>query len=72
MAGTTTRLTVPVLVSHGTADKAMLPKNGEFTLQAIKGAKSSWYEGGGHMLFWENTARFNTELAAFVDGAQRK
>lgn len=71
-AETFSKLTVPVLVSHGTADKAMLPKNGEFTLQAIKGAKSSWYEGGGHMLFWENTAMFNTELAAFVDGAQRK
>lgn len=66
-AETFAKLSVPVLVSHGTADRAMLPRNGEFTLGAIRGARASWYEGGGHMLFWENAARFNAELAAFVD-----
>lgn len=71
-ADTFAKLSVPVLVTHGTADRAMLPKNGEFTLNAIKGAKASWYEGGGHLLFWENAARFNAELAAFVDASQRK
>jgi non-heme chloroperoxidase len=71
-AETFAKLTVPVLVSHGTADRAMLPKNGEFTLGAIRGARASWYEGGGHMLFWESAGRFNTELSAFVDGAQRR
>lgn len=71
-AETFARLAVPVLVSHGTADRAMLPRNGEFTLGAIRGARASWYEGGGHMLFWENASRFNTELSAFVDAAQRR
>jgi pimeloyl-ACP methyl ester carboxylesterase len=71
-ADTFARLTVPVLVSHGTADRAMLPRNGEHTLVAVKAAKASWYEGGGHMLFWEEATRFNAELSAFVDTAQRR
>lgn len=70
-AETFRKLSVPVLVSHGRQDQAMLPRNGEFTLGAIPAAKASWYDNVGHLPFWEQPARFNTELAAFVDAAQR-
>jgi non-heme chloroperoxidase len=35
------------------------------------GAKLSVYEGVGHAPFWEDTERFNTELAAFVRMANK-
>lgn len=70
-AETFKKLTVPVLVSHGRQDQAMLPRNGEFTLGAIPAAKASWYDNTGHLPFWEQAARFNTELAAFADAAQK-
>jgi pimeloyl-ACP methyl ester carboxylesterase len=29
-------------------------------------AETSWYDGVGHMPFWEDHERFNRELDAFV------
>jgi pimeloyl-ACP methyl ester carboxylesterase len=37
----------------------------------IPGAKLSVYEGVGHSPFYEDAARFNAELAAFVRTAAR-
>jgi pimeloyl-ACP methyl ester carboxylesterase len=34
-------------------------------------AKLSLYDGIGHAPFWEDTARFNAELAAFVRAANK-
>ena len=63
------QLRLPVLVTHGTLDCLVLPTMGEFTAAAVPGAKLSVYDGIGHLPFWEDAARFNRELAAFVRAA---
>ncbi|HWM46300.1 MAG TPA: alpha/beta hydrolase [Xanthobacteraceae bacterium] len=64
------RIACPVLVTHGTADPVLLASMGEYTASRIKDAKLSLYEGVGHTPFWEDTARFNRELAAFVSATR--
>lgn len=63
------RLSVPVLVTHGREDMIILPSMAEHVLGHCNTAVASWYDGVGHMPFIEETERFNLELAAFVDRA---
>lgn len=60
------RLTVPVLVSHGRLDNFVLPAMAEHVLQLCPTARASWYEGVGHMPFMEDPERFNRELASIA------
>jgi pimeloyl-ACP methyl ester carboxylesterase len=60
-------LTLPVLVTHGTEDRLILPGMGRFTAAAVPNAKLSLYDGVGHSPFYEDAPRFNRELAAFVE-----
>ena len=60
------RLRVPVLVTHGEEDQIVLPPVGRYTLETVPEAKGSFYAGVGHSPFWEETERFNAELAEFV------
>jgi pimeloyl-ACP methyl ester carboxylesterase len=64
-------LKLPVLVTQGTADRLILPSAAKYTATTIPGAKLSMYDGIGHAPFWEDTARFNSELAAFVRAANK-
>lgn len=57
---------LPVLLTHGTADRINLPVISERQAGLIAGARASWYEGGGHLPFWEDPARFNRELLELV------
>ncbi len=59
-------LSVPVLVSYCTADALVPVEMGEHAMALIPGAEASVYEGIGHAPFFEDSARFNTELAAFA------
>jgi non-heme chloroperoxidase len=63
------RLRVPVLVTHGTMDRIILPAAGQYTAAQVPGARLSLYDGVGHSPFFEDPTRFNRELAAFVRGA---
>ena len=65
------RLRIPVLVTHGEEDQVVLPAVGRYTVQTIPGAKGSFYAGVGHSPFWEDSERFNAELAVFVTSANR-
>ncbi|HXQ51678.1 MAG TPA: alpha/beta hydrolase [Stellaceae bacterium] len=65
------RLTLPVLVTHGTEDRLILPAMGRFTAASVPGATLSLYDGIGHAPFFEDAPRFNRELAAFAASAQR-
>lgn len=65
------RMRLPVLVTHGTHDRLILPGMAEFTAATAPDAKLSLYEGIGHAPFFEDAPRFNRELAAFVAAAQR-
>jgi non-heme chloroperoxidase len=60
------RLSVPVLVTHGRRDLIVLPAMAEHVLEVCEGAEASWYEGVGHLPFAEDPARFDRELADFV------
>ena len=58
-------VSVPVLVSHGRKDAIVLPSMAEHVLGACGTATPSWYDGVGHMPFWEEAERFDRELAEF-------
>jgi non-heme chloroperoxidase len=60
------KLTLPVLVSHGAEDKNAKLATAQYTASVIPGAKLSVYDGIGHSPFYEDAPRFNSELAAFV------
>jgi non-heme chloroperoxidase len=65
------RLSVPVLVTHGRKDTIVLPSMAEHVLGHCNTAAASWYDAAGHMPFIEETERFNLGLAAFVDRASQ-
>jgi non-heme chloroperoxidase len=64
-------LKLPVLVTQGAADRLVLPAAAKHTVATIPGAKLSIYDGVGHAPFWEDTTRFNAELATFVRAANK-
>jgi non-heme chloroperoxidase len=63
------RLSVPVLVTHGLADAIVLPSMGEHVVDVCATARASWYEDVGHLPFLEDSDRFDRELAEFADQA---
>ncbi len=62
---------MPVLITHGRQDAIVLPAVAELAAGLIPGARLSWYDDCGHSPFWEDTPRFNRELAAFAAAAWR-
>jgi non-heme chloroperoxidase len=62
-------VTVPVLVTHGHDDAIVLPSMAEHTLTVCPAANASWYDGVGHMPFWEAPDRFAHELAGLARSA---
>lgn len=65
------KLTIPVLVTHGAQDRNAKLDTAKYTASVIPGAKLSIYDGIGHSPFYEDAARFNGELAAFVRMANK-
>jgi non-heme chloroperoxidase len=57
---------VPTLVTHGLRDAVVLPTVAELVAATVPGARTSLYAECGHAPFWEEAARFNRELLAFV------
>ena len=62
-------VSVPVLVTHGRDDTIVLPSMAERTLTVCPAATVSWYDGVGHMPFWEVPDRFDHELAGLARNA---
>jgi non-heme chloroperoxidase len=60
-------VTVPVLVTHGRDDAIVLPTMAEHVLGTCATATASWYEGVGHMPFWEAAERFDAEVASLSE-----
>jgi non-heme chloroperoxidase len=60
-------ISVPTLVSHGTADQVIFPSAAELTASKVRSARISWYEDIGHTPHWEDPDRFNSELADFIE-----
>ncbi len=63
---------VPILFSTGTEDPLVPPQDVEKIRAAIPQATLSTYDGAAHFPFVDDTARFNRELAAFVQQAQAR
>lgn len=59
-------LSIPVLITHGTADAIVLPSMVEDVVRSGNRVELSSYEGVSHMPFWEAPDRFNRELARFT------
>ena len=59
-------LDLPVLITHGTADRIVRPAMSEHLAGIIPNATTSFYEGVGHAPFIEAPNRFNDELLAFA------
>jgi non-heme chloroperoxidase len=64
-------VSVPVLVTHGRDDAIILPAMAEHTLKICPAATPSWYDGVGHMPFWEAPDRFNRELLDLASRTSR-
>jgi non-heme chloroperoxidase len=62
-------VSVPVLVTHGRDDMIVLPSMAEHARNICPTATASWYEGVGHMPFWELPDRFDHELASLARNA---
>ena len=54
---------IPVLVTHGEADRVVLPEAGKYFLKHCGTARESWYPEVGHAPFFEDAPRFNREIA---------
>lgn len=57
----------PFLISHGVAERIVLPRHAQYNARLLKNSKLSLYEDVGHMPFQENNERFNRELKNFVN-----
>jgi len=62
-------LTVPALVTHGTADRLVLLSMAEHIVRTVPGAEQSFYEDVGHVPFVEDIDRFNEELRSLTSRA---
>jgi 3-oxoadipate enol-lactonase len=58
---------VPTLIIHGDADPLIMPTNGEYLAQHIKGAKHIVYPNVGHIPIVENYEQFNRDVLAFLE-----
>jgi pimeloyl-ACP methyl ester carboxylesterase len=65
-------LPVPALVTYCLADALVLPHMGEHAMAHIPDAEASIYPDIGHAPFFEDSVRFNAELAEFVRRAHRQ
>ena len=61
------RLSKPVLITHGEADAIVLRGASELHAATLRQARTSFYPNIGHTPFWEDAPRFNRELRAFVE-----
>jgi len=60
------QLRLPVLVVHGDADEVVNIDTGHHISATVKEASMSVFSGVGHGPFWEQSERFNAELAEFA------
>jgi pimeloyl-ACP methyl ester carboxylesterase len=59
-------IAAPTLVLHGTADGVVDARNSELLAERIPDAQLQWFEGGGHLFFWEQPERFVDVVTEFL------
>lgn len=60
-------LRVPVLALHGSQDRINLPQMALYTARSSRNGRALIYDGVGHAPFWEAPARFDADLAAYLE-----
>lgn len=66
------KLSLPVLVTQGDADRLVPVSAARAIAERVPGARLSMYPGIGHSPFYEEPERFNRELASFAEQNQRR
>jgi 3-oxoadipate enol-lactonase len=61
------QIQAPTLVVHGELDPLVLPENGRYLAEHIKGAKLLLYPNTGHLLIIERAEEFNRDVLAFLE-----
>lgn len=61
------RIQVPTLVIHGDVDPLVVPANGQYLAEHIKGAKHIVYHNVGHIPIIEYPEDFNRDVLAFLE-----
>jgi pimeloyl-ACP methyl ester carboxylesterase len=64
--GDLAKLRKPALVTYGEADTVVLPAMAKLIARSAPASSMSGYPNVGHAPFWEETGRYNSELAAFA------
>ena len=59
-------LEAPTLVLHGTEDVVVDPRNAVLLAERCPGMRLEWFEGGGHLFFWEQPDRFVGVVTEFL------
>jgi 3-oxoadipate enol-lactonase len=59
-------LAASTLVLHGTEDVVVDPGNARLLASRIPDARLEWFEGCGHLLFWEQPERFAEVVGEFL------
>jgi 3-oxoadipate enol-lactonase len=57
---------IPTLVVHGTADVVVDPANAALLAERIRDSRVELFPGCGHLLFWEQPARFVRVVEEFL------
>lgn len=65
------RITAPALLIHGTEDAVVAPANSALLAEGLADARVEWFDGAGHLLFWEAPERFAEVVADFLVGEAR-
>ncbi len=60
------QLGAPTLLLHGTADDVVDVRNADLLLERIPDARLEHFEGGGHLLMWEEPERFARVVGDFL------
>jgi pimeloyl-ACP methyl ester carboxylesterase len=60
------RFSRPLLITHGEHDTMVLPHAASNAHAVVAHAQVSMFPGAGHMPFWRDADRFDSELAAFA------
>ena len=66
-SGQLDQIQAPTLVVHGELDPLVVPKNGRYLAEHIKGAKLLLYPNTGHILIVERADEFNRDVLAFLE-----
>jgi 3-oxoadipate enol-lactonase len=60
------RITQPTLILQGTADQVVNPANAELLADLIPGARRQYFDGAGHLLYWDEPRRFVRVVSDFL------